>query len=117
MSSARVTDQKPGLVGVLADARGPVHRALGAQPPEQLVRRPVEPQLPLADETLVDVDVLGVAAGRSHIPSLGVALTAILLAGWPTWKRVINVTRARSAVALKSAPRGCAGAPCRAPSA
>ena len=44
-----------GLVGVLADPRGPVDRALVAQPGEQLVRRPVEPELALGHQHLVEI--------------------------------------------------------------
>src|SRR5439155_2416645 len=50
-----------GLLGVLADARGPVHGALVAQSLEEIVRRSVDPQLTLADEHVVKT-----AADRRH---------------------------------------------------
>src|SRR5207245_6125791 len=50
-----------GLLGVLADARRPVHGALVAQSLEEIVRRSVEPQLALADEHVVKI-----AADRRH---------------------------------------------------
>ena len=44
-----------GLVGVLADARGPVDGAFVAQPGEQRVRRAVDPELPLGHQHLVEI--------------------------------------------------------------
>ena len=46
-----------GLVGVLGDLRRPVDRALRAQPLEQLVRRAVGPELPLADLQPVELEL------------------------------------------------------------
>src|SRR5262249_2171222 len=84
----------PLLLRELAHVRGPVHRALVAQPLERLVGRAFEPQLPFGDENLVDVDVLGVAADRGHCPPSEVApaVRAILLAGWAPRDRVTDVT-------------------------
>ena len=53
-----------GLVGVLGDARGPVDGALVAQPGEQLVRRAVEPELPLGHQHLVEIAFA--VPGRGH---------------------------------------------------
>src|SRR4051812_43183484 len=55
-------ERPEALLGrVLRDRRGEVHRALGAQPLEDLVWRPVLPQLALGDEQLVQV-----ALDRGH---------------------------------------------------
>ena len=58
MSSKRTTDQKPRLVGEVAEL-APVQRLLAAQPLEDLVRRPVPPQVEVAD-----VEVGEVGRGR-----------------------------------------------------
>ncbi len=67
MSSGRVTDQKPASSGYSLRCECPVHRAFAAQPLEHLVRRAVEPQLPLADLDVLQVHLIGLAARRSHL--------------------------------------------------
>ena len=77
MSSKRTTDQKPALVLEVAEV-APVQRLLVAQPVEDLVRRPVLPEIEIAQ---VEAGQVGGRRDRGHLNPLVAVVAAILL----TW--------------------------------